>query len=174
MRYVIITQNKEYDLPLGTVYIGRGPDCYIRLEEGAASRIHVKLTRTSEEVTVTDLGSLNGTFLNGVRIHDARKLHNGDFLRIADAFLVFKTKESTVEVSSPPAPKPTIELVFCPRCGGSLVAGSEACGHCEHSVPVLQAANQASICGYCQSMQPKAARFCGNCGREIRVVRIGR
>jgi hypothetical protein len=174
VRYLFITSKKEFELPLGTVYIGRSPDCFVQLEETAASRIHVKITRTSQEVILTDLGSLNGTFLNGDRVHDARRLQDGDMVRIADAFLVYKVKPNSVEVNfEKEPPRPTIELVFCPRCGGSLVAGSEMCGHCDHSVPIVKAVTQAAVCGSCQSVQAKAARFCGNCGREIRMVKIG-
>ena len=174
MRHLFITTKKEFELPLGVIYIGRSPDCFIQLEETAASRIHVKLTRTSQEVTLTDLGSLNGTFLNGARVHDTRRLQDGDMLLIADAYLVYKLKPATTEFTpATNAPRPTVELVFCPRCGGSLVAGSEMCGHCEHSVPTIKAVNQAAVCGSCHAVQAKAARFCGNCGREIRVVKIG-
>jgi predicted component of type VI protein secretion system len=173
VRHILITQNKEYDLPLGIVYLGRSPDCFIQLGEGAASRIHAKLTRSSNEVTLTDLGSLNGTFLNGSRVHDTRRLMNGDTLRIGDVFLVYRSKQSAQQEPEIQAPRPTVEIVFCPRCGGQLVAGVDECGHCEHSLPSVKAVTQSSICNYCQAIQAKAARFCGNCGREIRVVKIG-
>jgi hypothetical protein len=175
VRYFIITPTREIELPLGTVYIGRSPDCLIRLDENAASRIHIRLHCTNEGVTATDLGSLNGTFLNGTRIHEDRRLRAGDVLRIAETTLILKQREA-VDPSNRPASAPplraTVEVIYCPRCGGPLVAGSELCGHCEHALPVVRVSTQAQSCPHCRATQPKAARFCGNCGRELRVVKI--
>lgn len=53
-------------------------------EEKGVSRRHLKLIREQETITVEDLGSANGTYLNGQRLvpHEARILRDGDELRM--------------------------------------------------------------------------------------------
>ena len=55
---------------------------YGALEEGI-SRVHAKLNRDGETVTVTDMNSVNGTYLNGQRLpaHQARVVRDGDEVR---------------------------------------------------------------------------------------------
>jgi two-component system cell cycle response regulator len=69
--------------------LGRSPDAQIRVNESGISREHVELVVEGGRVTARDLGSTNGTYLNGVR-NDVREIGNGDKLSIGSAtFLVF-------------------------------------------------------------------------------------
>lgn len=56
---------------------------YGALEEGI-SRVHARLQRDGTTITLTDLESVNGTFLNGKRLdpHQSRVLHDGDEIRL--------------------------------------------------------------------------------------------
>jgi pSer/pThr/pTyr-binding forkhead associated (FHA) protein len=63
--------------------IGRGPDCDLRLAEQSISRHHCLLRQApGGEVIVQDLGSSNGTFVNGERIRSQAVLRSGDELRL--------------------------------------------------------------------------------------------
>jgi hypothetical protein len=62
--------------------IGRGADCDISVEDHAISRHHARFRRTIEGWDVLDLGSTNGTWLNGRRITSAVALP-GDELELA-------------------------------------------------------------------------------------------
>jgi pSer/pThr/pTyr-binding forkhead associated (FHA) protein len=53
---------------LGTTTIGRAPDCTLRLDQTGMSRVHARLLPTDDAVLVEDMGSTNGTFLNGKRV----------------------------------------------------------------------------------------------------------
>jgi pSer/pThr/pTyr-binding forkhead associated (FHA) protein len=56
-------------IPLaGTLTVGRGPECSLRLDEPGLSRAHARLLATDHGVLVEDVGSSNGTFINGNRV----------------------------------------------------------------------------------------------------------
>ncbi|HEX9473981.1 MAG TPA: FHA domain-containing protein [Steroidobacteraceae bacterium] len=61
--------------------VGRGAECGLRLTEGSPSRQHARLVVEGEELWVEDLGSTNGSFVNGARIAARTLLKNGDALR---------------------------------------------------------------------------------------------
>jgi len=60
------------------VLIGRGRRCDVKLEEPSVSRRHAVLWREGTGTWLADLGSSNGTFLNGQRIEEAVDVHDGD------------------------------------------------------------------------------------------------
>jgi hypothetical protein len=68
--------------------IGRHPDSDIFLDDVTVSRRHAEVHNEANTFTVTDVGSLNGTYLNRERIESAR-LRNGDELQIGKFRLVF-------------------------------------------------------------------------------------
>ena len=56
-------------IPLsGALTVGRGPECSLRLDEPGLSRAHARLLATDHGVQVEDVGSSNGTFINGSRV----------------------------------------------------------------------------------------------------------
>lgn len=52
----------------GTTVIGRAAECTLRLDESGISRMHARLIPTGEGVQLEDLGSTNGSFINGKRV----------------------------------------------------------------------------------------------------------
>jgi DNA-binding NtrC family response regulator len=77
-------------LPLdGDVVIGRGEDVQIRLADSAISRAHVRISMSDGRAEIVDLGSQNGTKVNGGRIIGARPLLSGDVVTILGVTLVF-------------------------------------------------------------------------------------
>ena len=61
--------------------IGRGKDCTLRAGSEAISRNHCELLVTESGVTVRDMGSRNGTYVNDEKIEGVKTLSNGDKLR---------------------------------------------------------------------------------------------
>jgi hypothetical protein len=74
--------------------VGRHPDSDIFLDDVTVSRRHAELLRTSGQMTVKDLGSLNGTYVNGERV-DERALGTGDEVQIGRFKLLFVAGESS-------------------------------------------------------------------------------
>jgi hypothetical protein len=75
-------------LPVETV-IGRGNQASIQIESALLSRRHVAVRRAGPDVTLVDLESQNGVYVNGERVHSAL-LHEGDTVQIGDVVLVFR------------------------------------------------------------------------------------
>jgi pSer/pThr/pTyr-binding forkhead associated (FHA) protein len=68
--------------------LGRSPDSAVFLDDVTVSRKHAEIRRQGEEFFVHDLGSLNGTYVNGERV-DVTKLAPGDEVQIGKFKLVF-------------------------------------------------------------------------------------
>ena len=68
--------------------IGRSPECDVFLDDVTVSRKHAELIRDGEAFTITDLGSLNGTFVNRKRIESAQ-LEDDDEVQIGKYRLTF-------------------------------------------------------------------------------------
>jgi len=69
-----------------SVVAGRGEDCGLRVRDPNASRAHCRFTIEPPHVGVRDLGSRNGTRVNGALV-DARELADGDEVRIGSTTL---------------------------------------------------------------------------------------
>ena len=67
---------------------GRHPDADIFLDDVTVSRKHAEFIRSGNRFTVSDLGSMNGTYLNGSRV-DGSMLANGDIVQIGKYHLTF-------------------------------------------------------------------------------------
>jgi DNA-binding winged helix-turn-helix (wHTH) protein len=78
---VLVDGVKRVTLPQGETIIGRGGDASIHLDSPSVSRHHAKMTVEGERVTVEDLGSRNGTLVNGLRIYAPIELRHGDEVR---------------------------------------------------------------------------------------------
>ena len=65
----------------GEMTVGRGSTCDVVIEEDRLSRNHAKLIATGDGLTVQDLGSTNGTFLNDQPVSSAVQVKNGDVIK---------------------------------------------------------------------------------------------
>lgn len=83
------TPGQLYPLNQERIVIGRLPTCDIILELGVVSRQHVQILRVNGEYFVEDLGSRNGSFLNGQKIEGRLKLSENDELKIGDGLFRF-------------------------------------------------------------------------------------
>jgi pilus assembly protein CpaF len=89
-------------IPLASdVIVGRSAEGNtVRLSTRNVSRHHARFTVVDGVPFVEDSGSLNGTFVNGVRLRSRRRLRDGDLVRIGDhAVLVKLCSEDTLKLS---------------------------------------------------------------------------
>jgi predicted component of type VI protein secretion system len=75
-------KDKLIKIPTPKCIIGRGDECHLRPQSDAVSRQHCVVITTENEVTVRDLNSRNGTFVNGERVGEEAVLLMGDVLRV--------------------------------------------------------------------------------------------
>lgn len=68
--------------------VGRHPDSHVFLDDVTVSRRHAEIVRRGTELFIRDLGSLNGTYVNGDRVEE-RVLHTGDELQIGRFKLLY-------------------------------------------------------------------------------------
>jgi pSer/pThr/pTyr-binding forkhead associated (FHA) protein len=73
----------------GANVIGRAPDSTIRCDAAGVSRYHARILVSKGVATLEDLGSKNGTYLQGQRITSAYLSH-GDEIRLGHASLTFR------------------------------------------------------------------------------------
>src|SRR3954464_5009542 len=78
-----------YDLSEGAV-LGGGHRADIPLEDTFASSQHARLVPQGEVMVLEDLGSTNGTYLNGEPLRGPQPLHAGDRIRIGDSEFEFE------------------------------------------------------------------------------------
>jgi hypothetical protein len=78
-----------YDLSEGAV-LGRGDGADIRLEDAFASTRHARLVPQGDVIVLEDLGSTNGTYLNGEPLRGPQPLHVGDQIKIGDSEFTFE------------------------------------------------------------------------------------
>src|SRR2546429_3947297 len=69
--------------------IGRGSDSDGFLPDHLLSRRHAEIERRAGAFYLVDLGSTNGTFINGERVVGERRLHHGDLIAVGESKLVF-------------------------------------------------------------------------------------
>jgi pSer/pThr/pTyr-binding forkhead associated (FHA) protein len=87
---------------VGEYYLGRGPECHIRFNSDWVSRQHCLLRITPEGAFLRDLGSRNGTLLNGSLVQQERPLADGDQIQIGP--VLFDVRVEVTPPSSQPEP----------------------------------------------------------------------
>jgi DNA-binding winged helix-turn-helix (wHTH) protein len=82
--------NREVDLGEGENILGRGTDSLVWIDAQSVSRRHARLMVATGLATLEDLGSKNGTFVNGIRLTAPIALRDGDELRIGNVPMTLK------------------------------------------------------------------------------------
>src|SRR3954462_7119941 len=72
---------KAYPMGQMTLTIGRSDQCGISVKDSSMAGRHAEIKKSEGDITVRDLGSANGIYLNGERIDEA-ELYDGDVLRL--------------------------------------------------------------------------------------------
>ncbi len=99
-------EGKSIPLTLPRFRIGRGETCHLRPSSEMVSREHAEFQLTTDAVTVRDLGSRNGTLVNGKAVTDVYTLKHGDLVEVGP--LTFAVQIEGAPAARPaPAPAPS-------------------------------------------------------------------
>ena len=86
----LATADRQFPLRDGATIIGRAGDAEVQIDAGGVSRHHARITVADGEARVEDLGSKNGTFVDGVAVVGSRVLADGSEIRVGPVALTFR------------------------------------------------------------------------------------
>jgi len=98
-KLVVSDGTRERELLLvGRIVVGRDPICDITYDDALLSRQHAEFVAAGDQVTVRDLGSRNGVFVNGAKIAE-RRLHSGDIVQIGPVRARYVSDKTPVSIA---------------------------------------------------------------------------
>jgi len=87
---LVLPSGERVPLGDGVVTIGRLPECTVALQDSNVSRRHSEVRVAGRDYVIVDLGSTNGTKVNGIRIDGERVLSDGDIVSVGSTHLRFE------------------------------------------------------------------------------------
>ena len=100
--YLTDGAGRQFSLTEQAIVLGRSEKCSVYIADPRVSRHHAEIRWDGEAVTLSDLGSANGTLLNGRRISAQETLRDGDEIAVASAVFTFHDPESTLRAANFP------------------------------------------------------------------------
>jgi anti-sigma B factor antagonist len=98
---LLLPDGTKYAVPEGGIAIGRRADSGLVLSDPQVSRRQANVYYRDGLLRVSDLGSMNGTWINGVRIAGEQTLASGDVLELGDTKLTVQTVELAISIAMP-------------------------------------------------------------------------
>jgi pSer/pThr/pTyr-binding forkhead associated (FHA) protein len=83
-------ERRSFSVVRDMTVIGRREDCDLRIPLGEVSRKHCRMVRDGDTLRLEDLGSSNGTYLNGVRVEREATLNPGDSIQVGPVVFVLQ------------------------------------------------------------------------------------
>jgi signal transduction histidine kinase len=108
-------QGSRFELTEAAVRVGRDPSNTIQVHDTEVSRHHAEIRRTENDYAISDLGSSNGTFVNGQRVRSYR-LNSGDQLQVGRTLMLYTA----------PAEEPQEDLADIVSIGSAAEPGDRA------------------------------------------------
>ena len=103
----------SFPLTGNQIVIGREEGVDVILQDPEASRRHSRITWQGSQFIIEDMGSTNGTFVNGVQITSPQLLNSGDSIGIGQTALVFQVTGGAPRAYTPQV-APTYRCQTCP------------------------------------------------------------
>src|SRR5688500_6310061 len=75
--------------------VGRGGDADLRIHDPSLPRIHARFDRDGDTLAVTDVDSRNGTYVEGQRISERKRLKSGDHVTLGNVVLRFAVEDAS-------------------------------------------------------------------------------
>src|SRR6516165_5248422 len=94
-------ESTTHELSRDETVIGRHPECHIQIDSNMVSRKHARVFRDGNRFLVEDLGSGNGTTVNGVRIVNATPLSHDDRIKLGPILIRYIDQAAAQTLVSP-------------------------------------------------------------------------
>jgi pSer/pThr/pTyr-binding forkhead associated (FHA) protein len=161
-----IMQPSTFELEQGFNTLGRNPTNDFRVHDATVSSFHCEIVLSEDSVLVRDLGSTNGTFIDGKRVEED-SLRAGQILRLGSAELRLE-KRTEPETARITIPKASVEQLPTPN---TLADGYPAClNHSEVHASHRCVRCQKDFCSECVSVLRLAGGimrvFCPSCSAQ--------
>lgn len=91
-------QGRDFRIEKDNSVLGRDGSCDYVVEDETVSREHCRIRREDDKFMLFDLGSGNGTYLNGEKVYNA-ELEDGDVLKVGESLILFKEAKPRVPLS---------------------------------------------------------------------------
>jgi len=104
--YFTDPNGQEHPIATQIATIGRAVECDVVVASKSVSREHVRIRQEGRRWFVDDLGSTNGTFLNGERVIGSLALLDGDSLKVGEVAFIFHDPDTTTREN----PLPDLEV----------------------------------------------------------------
>jgi pSer/pThr/pTyr-binding forkhead associated (FHA) protein len=85
---------ERFNLDTGEFVLGRSSSCHLVVHDSTISRRHAKIAVAEHSVTVTDLGSLNGTYLDEEQVRAVSEVVEGQTLRFGSVSFLLSTDQA--------------------------------------------------------------------------------
>ncbi len=92
------TATRDWVIDASPFVVGRRGGLQLTLPRQTVSQMHAEITRDGDDVWVRDVGSTNGTYVNGCPVLEPTKLGDGDLIQFADA--AFRVACAAISVTS--------------------------------------------------------------------------
>jgi len=96
----IVFRGQEFPLSAGANILGRDASADIQIDDTTVSRKHAAITIRDDAVTLEDLDSKNGTYIDGVKLTGAASIHEGQTIVLGDASIQFRRSRGGSTVTS--------------------------------------------------------------------------
>ena len=102
----LIVGDREIVLPVGEHVLGRSGEASILIDEAGVSRHHARITIDAQTATLRDLGSKNGTIVNGSAVEGAVRLTDGAIILLGATALTFRIVDTIGSTETLTAARP--------------------------------------------------------------------
>ncbi len=120
-KYILKYENKEIEVGEGEYLLGRSKDCQVKFLGESVSRKHAKLRIEGDNIYIEDIGSSNGTFVNGRLVRSITSIHPEDRIHLGKVVMIIKEKMEEIKEEI---------LQNCPQCHNKIRGGMKFCTNC--------------------------------------------
>jgi len=86
-------KGRKFEFDRDTITIGRSHENAIQLNDPSVSSHHCQFQRDGETYSFTDLGSTNGSYVNGMQVSEPVEIHPKDIIQLGDMEIIFDAPE---------------------------------------------------------------------------------